>query len=186
MYCKLTFRPRCPVSVLKCQYLLYGLLVLEGVCKTASNLADGFIGRVIAVYYLIFAGGWWQWWRIEYAPHHPDTQQTHTDALPLFLEKIWKPDTYFHNGLDSYLHTITRPNKLFRISENGDITYSMRWSLETFKGQLCGIISPISRQSRVTFLFKLGNNKKDVHCCVNRKYKWDLSRFTTFLNLHLY
>ena len=41
-------------------------------------------------------------------------------------EKIWKPDTYFHNGLDSYLHTITRPNKLFRISENGDITYSMR------------------------------------------------------------
>ena len=30
------------------------------------------------------------------------------------LEKIWKPDTFFHNGLDSYLHTITRPNKLFR------------------------------------------------------------------------
>ena len=24
------------------------------------------------------------------------------------LEKIWKPDTYFHNGLNSYLHTITR------------------------------------------------------------------------------
>jgi hypothetical protein len=24
------------------------------------------------------------------------------------LEKIWKPDTYFHNGLSSYLHTITR------------------------------------------------------------------------------
>ena len=42
------------------------------------------------------------------------------------LEKIWKPDTYFHNGLDSYLHAITRPNKLLRISENGDITYSIR------------------------------------------------------------
>ena len=42
------------------------------------------------------------------------------------LEKIWKPDTYFHNGLDSYLHSITRPNKLLRISENGDITYSIR------------------------------------------------------------
>ena len=24
------------------------------------------------------------------------------------LEKIWKPDTYFYNGLSSYLHTITR------------------------------------------------------------------------------
>ena len=45
-------------------------------------------------------------------------------------EKIWKPDTYFHNGLDSYLHTITRPNKLFRISENGDITYSMRLTIK--------------------------------------------------------
>ena len=43
------------------------------------------------------------------------------------LEKIWKPDTYFHNGLSSYLHTITRPNKLLRISEHGDITYSMRY-----------------------------------------------------------
>ena len=43
------------------------------------------------------------------------------------LEKIWKPDTYFHNGLDSYLHSITRPNKLLRISENGDITYSIRY-----------------------------------------------------------
>ena len=60
------------------------------------------------------------------------------------LKKIWKPgwvvlntkyddnlnmispDTYFHNGIDSYLHAITRPNKLLRISENGDITYSMR------------------------------------------------------------
>ena len=35
-------------------------------------------------------------------------------------------DTYFHNGLDSYLHAITRPNKLLRISENGDMTYSIR------------------------------------------------------------
>ena len=44
------------------------------------------------------------------------------------LEKIWKPDTYFHNGLSSYLHTITRPNKLLRISEHGDIIYSMRYN----------------------------------------------------------
>ena len=48
------------------------------------------------------------------------------------LEKIWKPDTYFHNGLNSYLHSITRPNKLLRISENGDITYSIRSEI------LCG------------------------------------------------
>jgi len=43
------------------------------------------------------------------------------------LQKIWKPDTYFLNGKDSYLHTITEPNKLLRINPNGTILYSMRF-----------------------------------------------------------
>ena len=47
-------------------------------------------------------------------------QQTWDISWPVTL------DTYFHNGLNSYLHSITRPNKLLRISENGDITYSIR------------------------------------------------------------
>ncbi|UYV65366.1 GABRA4 [Cordylochernes scorpioides] len=42
------------------------------------------------------------------------------------LEKIWKPDTFFHNGKGSYLHTITRPNKLLRIQQDGSVLYSMR------------------------------------------------------------
>ena len=42
------------------------------------------------------------------------------------LEALWKPDTYFHNGHGSYIHTITRPNKLFRINQDGKILYSMR------------------------------------------------------------
>ena len=42
------------------------------------------------------------------------------------LEGIWKPDTYFLNGRGSYVHTITRPNKLIRLSSNGSILYSMR------------------------------------------------------------
>ena len=42
-------------------------------------------------------------------------------------------DTYFHNGIDSYLHAITRPNKLLRISENGDITYSMRYHIQSIQ-----------------------------------------------------
>ena len=48
-------------------------------------------------------------------------------------------DTYFHNGLDSYLHAITRPNKLLRISENGDITYSIRWDINEPPLMLRGI-----------------------------------------------
>ncbi|GFU53546.1 gamma-aminobutyric acid receptor alpha-like [Trichonephila clavipes] len=42
------------------------------------------------------------------------------------LEGIWKPDTYFHNGKGSYLHTITLPNKLLRIFQDGRVLYSMR------------------------------------------------------------
>lgn len=42
------------------------------------------------------------------------------------LERIWRPDTYFYNGKNSYVHTITVPNKLLRISQEGDILYSMR------------------------------------------------------------
>ena len=42
------------------------------------------------------------------------------------LDLIWKPDTYFHNGRGSYVHTVTTPNKLLRIKQDGTILYSMR------------------------------------------------------------
>ena len=81
------------------------------------------------------------------------------------LEKIWKSgkmyekillkmmmlemnaDTYFHNGLDSYLHSITRPNKLLRISENGDITYSIRQDLTFSRHNSC-IISRLTVKAK--------------------------------------
>ncbi|XP_034936799.1 gamma-aminobutyric acid receptor alpha-like isoform X2 [Chelonus insularis] len=46
------------------------------------------------------------------------------------LERIWRPDTYFYNGKQSYVHTITVPNKLLRISQHGDILYSMRLTIK--------------------------------------------------------
>ncbi|XP_037077195.1 gamma-aminobutyric acid receptor subunit alpha-6-like [Pollicipes pollicipes] len=48
----------------------------------------------------------------------------------LFLEKVWKPDTYFLNGKKSYLHKITVPNKFLRIKQNGELTYSMRLTIK--------------------------------------------------------
>ncbi len=42
------------------------------------------------------------------------------------LDRLWKPDTHFFNGRKSYLHTVTTPNKLLRIDQNGRILYSMR------------------------------------------------------------
>ena len=46
------------------------------------------------------------------------------------LEKLWKPDTHFFNGQRSYLHTVTTPNKLLRINQDGRILYSMRFEMD--------------------------------------------------------
>lgn len=43
------------------------------------------------------------------------------------LDKIWRPDTYLYNGKHSHIHTITVPNKLLRLYQNGGILYSMRY-----------------------------------------------------------
>ncbi|GAB0097059.1 Gamma-aminobutyric acid receptor alpha-like [Sergentomyia squamirostris] len=46
------------------------------------------------------------------------------------LSRIWKPDTFFYNGKQSHIHTITVPNKLLRLSQEGDILYSMRLTIK--------------------------------------------------------
>ena len=43
-----------------------------------------------------------------------------------FLDKIWRPDTFFLNGKDSYLHKIAVPNRFIRISPDGRVTFSQR------------------------------------------------------------
>lgn len=43
------------------------------------------------------------------------------------LARIWKPDTYFYNGKQSYLHTITSPNKFVRLYQDGRVLYSSRF-----------------------------------------------------------
>lgn len=46
------------------------------------------------------------------------------------LERIWRPDTYIYNGKQSHIHTLTVPNKLLRLGQDGDILYSMRLTLK--------------------------------------------------------
>ncbi len=64
-----------------------------------------------------------------------ETHQNISELRPSIkmLNEIWKPDTFFLNGQDSYLHTITYENKLFRISNDGHILYSQRWVLPNVK-----------------------------------------------------
>ncbi|XP_023344881.1 gamma-aminobutyric acid receptor subunit alpha-5-like [Eurytemora carolleeae] len=54
---------------------------------------------------------------------------TGLDELPMnwqFLSRIWRPDTFFLNGKDSFLHKVAVPNRFIRISPEGRISYSQR------------------------------------------------------------
>ena len=57
---------------------------------------------------------------------------TGVKSLPLnwqFINKIWKPDTFFVNGKKSKMHKITVPNKFLRISPDGQVSYSQRLTI---------------------------------------------------------
>jgi gamma-aminobutyric acid receptor subunit alpha len=64
-----------------------------------------------------------------------------------FLNKIWKPDTFFVNGKKSKIHKITVPNKFLRITPDGKVSYSQRLTIHArcrmhlfkfpFDSQLC-------------------------------------------------
>ncbi|GLH14017.1 Gamma-aminobutyric acid receptor alpha-like [Gryllus bimaculatus] len=54
-----------------------------------------------------------------------------TFSMPwLFLERVWKPDTFFMNGKKSHLHRITVPNKFLRLGQDGYLVYSMRLTIK--------------------------------------------------------
>nr|CAB3248026.1 gamma-aminobutyric acid receptor subunit beta-3-like [Phallusia mammillata] len=42
------------------------------------------------------------------------------------VDKIWVPDTYFVNDKKSYIHTITRKNRMLRINPDGTVFYGLR------------------------------------------------------------
>uniref|UniRef100_H2ZJ02 Uncharacterized protein n=1 Tax=Ciona savignyi TaxID=51511 RepID=H2ZJ02_CIOSA len=42
------------------------------------------------------------------------------------VDKIWVPDTYFVNDKKSFIHTVTRKNKMLRIQQDGTIFYGLR------------------------------------------------------------
>ncbi|KAJ8919451.1 hypothetical protein NQ315_016551 [Exocentrus adspersus] len=77
------------------------------------------------------------------------------------LERIWRPDTYFYNGKNSYVHTITVPNKLLRISQDGDILYSMRLTIKA-KCPMELKTFPMDRQSCPLILGSFAYTTKDI------------------------
>ncbi|XP_045480830.1 gamma-aminobutyric acid receptor subunit alpha-6 isoform X2 [Harmonia axyridis] len=77
------------------------------------------------------------------------------------LERIWRPDTFFYNGKNSYVHTITVPNKLLRISQDGDILYSMRLTIKA-KCPMKLHTFPMDRQSCPLILGSYAYSSKDI------------------------
>ncbi|CAI4230660.1 unnamed protein product [Auanema sp. JU1783] len=67
--------------------------------------------------------------RLAFKPINPDK-----DEIPLaskMLKDIWMPDTYVRNGRQSYLHTLTVPNILFRVRSDGQVHVSQRLTIRT-------------------------------------------------------
>ncbi|XP_043241098.1 gamma-aminobutyric acid receptor alpha-like [Amphibalanus amphitrite] len=82
------------------------------------------------------------------------------------LEGIWKPDTYFLNGRGSYVHTITRPNKLIRLSSNGVILYSMRLTIKA----KCPMLLQHFPMDKQTCPLVIGSYAYTSHDVI---YEWD-------------
>nr|XP_023647430.1 gamma-aminobutyric acid receptor subunit alpha-6-like [Paramormyrops kingsleyae] len=47
----------------------------------------------------------------------------------LMVNRIWTPDTFFRNGKKCRTHSMTSPNKMFRIMKNGTVLYTMRLTI---------------------------------------------------------
>ncbi|XP_043067116.2 gamma-aminobutyric acid receptor alpha-like [Drosophila bipectinata] len=77
------------------------------------------------------------------------------------LDKIWRPDTYLYNGKHSHIHTITVPNKLLRLYQNGGILYSMRLTIKASCPMELNNF-PMDRQSCPLVIGSYGYTKKQL------------------------
>ncbi|KAI1286117.1 Gamma-aminobutyric acid receptor subunit alpha-4 [Halotydeus destructor] len=111
----------------------------------------------------------WQDVRLSYDPKAYQGQPG-TLALSIsMLDRIWKPDTYFYNGKNAYMHTITVPNKFVRIYTDGRVLYSSRMTVKaSCPMQLASF--PMDIQRCPLEMGSFGYSVRDV------TYKWNPDR----------
>lgn len=112
------------------------------------------------------------------------------------LERIWRPDTFFFNGKHSHIHTITVPNKLLRLSQDGDILYSMRLTIKAscpmelrnfpMDRQSCPLILGSCRCFHFCFwhslfLIFLWIPQKDAYTSKSLVYEWQNTDSVTYV-----
>ena len=78
-----------------------------------------------------------------------------------FLNKIWKPDTFFVNGKKSKMHKITVPNKFLRIAPDGKVSYSQRLTIHA-RCRMHLLKFPLDSQICPLWIGSYGYNTKDV------------------------
>ncbi|CAD6197809.1 unnamed protein product [Caenorhabditis auriculariae] len=64
-----------------------------------------------------------------FTPINPS--KTEIPLASKMLKDIWVPDTYIRNGRQSYLHTLTVPNILFRVRSDGQVHVSQRLTIRS-------------------------------------------------------
>ncbi|XP_076042745.1 uncharacterized protein LOC143026366 isoform X2 [Oratosquilla oratoria] len=90
----------------------------------------------------------------------------------MFAERLWKPETFFINGKNSYAHKITAPNMFIRLAHNGQITWSMRLTVRA-SCQMHLRKFPLDTQECPLRLASYGYSAKDM------VYKWDPAKLVT-------
>ncbi|XP_021915674.1 gamma-aminobutyric acid receptor subunit alpha-1-like isoform X2 [Zootermopsis nevadensis] len=87
----------------------------------------------------------------------------------LFLDRVWKPDTFFLNGKKSHLHRITVPNKFLRLRKDGFLMYSMRLTIKASCPMHLRKF-PLDSQSCPLLIGSYGYRSDDI------VYEWDRER----------
>ncbi|WAQ97889.1 GBRAL-like protein [Mya arenaria] len=100
--------------------------------------------------------------RLAMKSHTANSNMTEFIQLSIkILERIWYPDTVFYNGMKSYLHTITTPNRFIRIYRSGKILFSQRLTVRAMcKMQLRKY--PLDEQNCPLHIGSFAYSTKDV------------------------
>ncbi|XP_048775076.1 glycine receptor subunit alpha-2-like isoform X1 [Ostrea edulis] len=82
------------------------------------------------------------------------------------IQDVWVPDTYFQNEKSATFHTVTVPNKLLHIKNNGLVTYSVRLSL-TLSCMMDLRFYPMDDQTCSILMESFGYSIENVHLMWN-------------------
>ena len=90
------------------------------------------------------------------------------------LELIWKPDTYFLNGKESYLHKIPTTNRFLRLRKDGSVFYSSRLTIKA-RCPMNLIFFPLDKQICPLWVGSFSYSTSEI------VYRWGSKRESTNL-----